>query len=458
MAYYYVKSGGTATGDAGRATTQRTGTFAAMGASAYYDSIDDATGATTAPTAGDSILCSSSHDKDWTSSKSFSIPGSVKTISVDDSNADTYTVGGRESTSNGTLTVNTTAGGVISVYGMTFESEDNLLFGVTGGGVILTGCTIGAGTLGAANSSDTIRPVNDGVHLELISCIIKGSNHASSTLFGLTTGFHVDVKGGSIFNNTNGPKFLCAAKGNASGEIKFNGVDLTNMQSMVLIDTISSTVDDNCNVRLYNCKFPSTWTLGESLNTKGEHVTVQNCDDSNDRSISAYMEIGGQYLSNGSVYADNASTVEGQSLSLEVQTTSSASNGTPLRVLVGSVRDDFSTSKTVSLEVVHDAQGAGTGNRFNNDELWIEVYRPNSADPAFLIESSSLSTPLTAATTNASSSETWIGTSMTSETTEVVSITTTTSGGTGWAEVYLCVGSPNIGAGDLFVSHDISVS
>ena len=49
MAYYYVKNGGTATGDAGRYATQQTGSFATLGAANYYNNIEAAILATTPP-------------------------------------------------------------------------------------------------------------------------------------------------------------------------------------------------------------------------------------------------------------------------------------------------------------------------------------------------------------------------------------------------------------------------
>ena len=61
MAYYYVKSGGTATGDDGRYASQQTGSFAALGASGYYDNISAAIVATTPPILGDFINPSDLH-------------------------------------------------------------------------------------------------------------------------------------------------------------------------------------------------------------------------------------------------------------------------------------------------------------------------------------------------------------------------------------------------------------
>lgn len=123
MAFYYVKSGGTGTGDLGRATTARTGTFASMGAGNYYPSITAALAATTAPATGDSIYCASDHAHNYGASTTHSYPTTygIKVVSVDVDNADQYLAGASDSTTTGTLTRN----GAAAFYGMTFNSASN---------------------------------------------------------------------------------------------------------------------------------------------------------------------------------------------------------------------------------------------------------------------------------------------------------------------------------------------
>ena len=89
MAFYYVKNGGSATGDGGRATTKRTGTWNAS-ASTYYSILEDALNATTAPTAGDLILWSEQSFTAPTSDSNPVVPDGVSIITVDDANQDQY--------------------------------------------------------------------------------------------------------------------------------------------------------------------------------------------------------------------------------------------------------------------------------------------------------------------------------------------------------------------------------
>jgi hypothetical protein len=129
-AYYYVKTGGTATGDAGRATSQRTGSFATMGASAYYDTEAEAYAATTAPVAGDFLMFSDAYNDSTNSAKTFSNTIGDQTpiniISVSDANADQYSSGATaDSGTNFDILLN----GHGSYTGFTFLVGDDLLFG-----------------------------------------------------------------------------------------------------------------------------------------------------------------------------------------------------------------------------------------------------------------------------------------------------------------------------------------
>jgi hypothetical protein len=105
MAYYYTKTGGTATGDGGRATTQRTGAWNST-ASEYYDSVVDARGATTQPGDGDFILISDLHNN--TDSTTIILNGGgvdggagLFLVSVDDANQENYKPGATERINSG---------------------------------------------------------------------------------------------------------------------------------------------------------------------------------------------------------------------------------------------------------------------------------------------------------------------------------------------------------------------
>ena len=90
MAYYYVKNGGTATGDAGRYASQQTGSFAALGVGGYYPDLAAAIAATTSPVADDFILVSDLHSSAISTNRTITglIPNVFFVVFVNDANLD----------------------------------------------------------------------------------------------------------------------------------------------------------------------------------------------------------------------------------------------------------------------------------------------------------------------------------------------------------------------------------
>ena len=105
MAYYYVKSGGTAAAatDNGRYASQQTGSFATLGAANYYNRVTDALAATTPIGAGDYICCASDHSyTGYSANAVFVGPGQwtndpATLVSVDVSNMENELAGAYES-------------------------------------------------------------------------------------------------------------------------------------------------------------------------------------------------------------------------------------------------------------------------------------------------------------------------------------------------------------------------
>lgn len=100
MAFYYVKSGGTAAGNLGRYTTQKTGSWATAFSSTaeYYGTMDAVMSATTPPTSGDVIVFS--HVTTVSKTTLFGLGttatlGALTLISVDDTNIDQYKPGAK---------------------------------------------------------------------------------------------------------------------------------------------------------------------------------------------------------------------------------------------------------------------------------------------------------------------------------------------------------------------------
>ena len=99
MAYYYVKSGLTGTGDQGRYASQQIGAFPT--GTGGYDNIVAALGASTAPTHGDFICVSDTHSHNYVANTTYSNTTNsngtgITIISVDDTACEDYKRGAGE--------------------------------------------------------------------------------------------------------------------------------------------------------------------------------------------------------------------------------------------------------------------------------------------------------------------------------------------------------------------------
>lgn len=136
--YYYVRNNGstfigTATGDGGRATSQRTGAWNTT-ASQSYASVLAALGATTPPANGDFIVVGNDHSYNYganqtlTSTVTTRTRGTLNLISVSITNQDQYSIGAEEKTT-GSNTYTFTFTGPWSLFGMTLTAANNVAHG-----------------------------------------------------------------------------------------------------------------------------------------------------------------------------------------------------------------------------------------------------------------------------------------------------------------------------------------
>lgn len=137
MYYFYVKNGGTATGNGGRSVldTPRTGSFAAMGASAYYADLAALLAAVTLAD-GDKICFSRANITAITSgSVTYTIPANVELISVSDTNCDQEEAGARIENSGAAASSNIEIAAAdlqVSLIGLDFDARGSVLFGGSG--------------------------------------------------------------------------------------------------------------------------------------------------------------------------------------------------------------------------------------------------------------------------------------------------------------------------------------
>jgi len=277
MAFFYAKAGGVATGDAGRATTARTGSYASMGTSAYYSDVNDITSGTpTTPlAAGDSIYLSDIHDSNYSANTVLTFPGlhvnaPVQVISCDDTAVETYKAGALEADDGGT-NVDIIMSGRVVFWGVDFHCSDDFLFSNVRG----THVEINNSTITFQSSGDKFITNRDGCSLILNDVIVTGAGDHSVQL---VQGASIEVVGGtwstsgtwsSIINNFSG--------GGGGFTIKFTGTGLSTLTGFLFEDLGAGTTEDQIHIALEACKLGTINFLEETFHAPNQTYRATNC-------------------------------------------------------------------------------------------------------------------------------------------------------------------------------------
>ena len=442
--FYYVKSGGTATGDAGRvATTRSTGSFATKGAAAYYDNIEDAKNATTTPILGDFLMCSDLHAFTGTANRIINFVNSgVTIISVDDANCDQYKPGATESIDNGGSTLDNiiqlpTQNSEIYILGMTLEAEKDVglypfldgyfyvqdcifnqldtavgsvFIGGTGVVVVLKDCE-----MNFVNIASNIEL--DGNGIVLIDNLKRGVSPGTT----LTALIHITGVGGgaAIIKNTDLSRLI-----SSGGDILYN----------------LTSVDDRANIQVSNCKLPTSYGLIEgSQGITNYKVVLESCGitdsyhhfEREERDVLVIQDLV-TYL--GATY-DGAT-----GFSTKITTPSKIEAYNPYRYRLGTIPDqDLSTAQTVKVECTSDSG-------LTDNDIWIEVIRQDGTDQALrIIETTQPADMLSAGNALTISTKTWVSgdTANYVIAKDIPALAAVTNSN---VEVWVCMGKPNISA------------
>lgn len=383
MAYYYIKNGGTATGDAGRSVTKRTGSFATMGVTAYYDSIYDVfTGAvpTTTPNAVDTIMVSSSHNKVYVGANTLlGITDGSTLYSVDDSNADTYLKGASEEGAASFLLalahLNSSNLRMFS-EGINYHSNNgvfNLAYGPNQT-ITLKDCSIGF-----VVDNSYVSLSHDGSVIILIDV----------TFDALTTSYFVISRsrllwnGGSLGGAT--ATLLKSAASNGPGATVKN-VDLTGLTKEVT-DVLASTANDLAIIEIYNVLLSSGVLVDATISAQARNISVIGRSIGYGVATDTYHHFVERYFvgyieENLSIYRDLGATYDGITpFSAKMVGSSYATLGKPLTyTLVSNYIDTSKYSGTITFTVHFAVDGETTV--LNSDEFWMEVEYKDGADNA----------------------------------------------------------------------------
>lgn len=281
MAYYYVKSGGTATGDAGRYASQQTGSFATLGTSNYYNSLEDATSnATTAPTHGDFICISNSSSLSTSTAYNYNNgPTGAGTgatfVTVDDANCDVAAVASahQEWITGGVSDVEplSSSDGIANYYGVYLKGDDDITFGGNGSVLGFVKCTFEV-----TGTSDAIafgKFSFYGPDIFLVDCHVIGPSGANMVM---QQGARVRWVGGSV---SGGKVNLIDGVGSIAGvDAKFIGLDLSSLTGALVADSGTASTDGSFVVDISRCRLNSGVEYMSSSHTLqfGQRVSVYN--------------------------------------------------------------------------------------------------------------------------------------------------------------------------------------
>ena len=334
MAFFYVKSGGTATGDGGRYASAQTGTFTALGATGYYNTINDALSATTPPASADDIRVSDLHSFDSLAvSISISVadllPG-INLICVSDANIDAYrtveATRGKEETASGTA-ADVTVDGSLNAFGMEFSSIDNLVLRNDGGAQSINDCkltVVNAGLLQILGQVPVT--INDSeIALDNASAYILADGTDITVNKGVVTTASAGI------NNLSSTGFR-----NGGTKMRFNAVDLSAVTGN-LIGNVGGTIttDDKINVEFDLCMLSATAVrANETFKSMHQRVLTRRCSNSSAAAEYQYglTAIGGDVDDDSVIFRneDPAFADSGAKISYKIVTNSDASIYTPL--------------------------------------------------------------------------------------------------------------------------------
>jgi len=277
--FYYIKLGGTATGDGGRYATEKVGSWATAfsATSEYYNSLEECLdNATTKPTGEDSIRISHLHLFDSGNTEiryELVTPPSapIEIISVDDANVDTPLAGAAEDAGTADTYFRGYEFIAYKFYGFKVLCDEPTIGGV-GSNISLYMKDSFFELLG--NDQITVYGVRDSHNVHLDHCNIHYTTSSANSTFDIRANGKVVMHGGSITGDSNvgGLIYNSSMEGGMRGE--FVGVDLSVLTGPVISATGAQSADDFIDVLIKGCPLSTTNYCSEVFNTDNKLLKV----------------------------------------------------------------------------------------------------------------------------------------------------------------------------------------
>ena len=325
-------------------------------------------------------------------------------------------------------------GGAAYVYGITFIAATSITLNSVAANTTqrLEQCSFQTTAAGSTGFIQTAGGSNQLYKTVLKNCTFKFANAANY----VTCWGNLSIEGGSIVSGTTTPTnvFRFASDRTSSG-LLCSGFDFSNLASTVNLCASATSIGSGKMV-FRDCKLPASWSgslVASGLVGMGQRFEMHNCD-STDTNYRLWVEdYAGSIKQETTIIRTGGASDGTTGLSWKMVTSSNSSY--PLVTLespeIHVWNATTGSSLTATVEIVHDTnvaggQGAGTGSRFQNNEIWLEVmYLGTSGVPLGTWTSDAPTDVLTAAADQTDSSETWTTTGLTTPQTQKLSVTFT---------------------------------
>lgn len=323
--------------------------------------------------------------------------------------------------SSGSVTVN----GSCYVYGLTIITASGLKFANNAGDTQLYDqCTLhytGANSqFGPANTGN----VNTFVRLR--NCNLKLLSTSSSIIIS----GRVEIEGGAMVSGTSvntGGLFITGGD-RTHCELLISGFDFSALGTTHGMFQASSA--SSARMILRGCKFAASWagTFLAGTILPGQRYEMHNCDSADTNYRLLIKDYGGDITSETTIVRTSGASDGTTGLAWKMATSANAKY--PATGLVSPEivqwNDTTGSAKTVTVEIVHDSQGAGSGSKFQDDEIWLEVmYLGTSGFPLGTWTKDAKADVLATAANQTDSSVTWTTTGLTTPVKQSLAVTFT---------------------------------
>lgn len=335
-----------------------------------------------------------------------------------------------------TVTVSTNAAmsinGSLYCYGVTFISNGMITLNgaATNNYQVFENCSFQLTQAGSAGVFNSAAANNNGYRTELINCTFKPSNAGNIHVIAADT----VIRGGSFLSGSAALTSVFRPQQDRTHcSLDCSGFDFSNLGSTVNLFYGTGIASGKFVVR--DCKLPASWTgllVASGLVGSGERFEMHNCD-SGDTQYRLWVEdYAGSTKSETTIIRTGGASDGTTGLAWKM--VSSANAEYPLIKLESPEIMQWNTtlsSITATVEIVHDTnvaggQGAGTGSRFQDDEVWLEVmYLGTSGYPLGTWTRDCKADVLATAADQADSTEAWTTTGLTTPQKQKLSVTFT---------------------------------